>query len=358
MLNRIVSWAASRFEQSEQKAMKEAFASQDWQKFLEINNRLIEKNPKDHGALCNAALAYINLVQPEKALERIDAAMQLNCDMGYCYYLRGLAHQGLNNLDEAVEDCTKAIELGQTHQGSYLVRMLARTHQYKYEEALKDIEHVIAHCPNFKPARIHKAFTLHSMYRDKEALDLCNEVIDTLDGSDLVFALAIRAYASSRLGKLDMAVADMEKALNIAESKDTIYLDLAQLRIMQKDIAEARKCIELAKPVLKRDIAIKCMQNAKVSLLEGDNELGLKYAEEAVEICPRESSMRAIRGLSLARLGHNEEALLDLNFAAEADPFCMDARWFREKLLDSLGSTEEAERDKNVTAEYGYIPYL
>jgi len=358
MINRILEWASNKLASPEQRALQEAFETQDWQKFLEINNRLIEKNPKEHGALCNTALAYINLVQPENALERIDAAMQLNCDMGYCHYLRGLAHQGLNNLDEAVEDCTKAIELGQTHPGSYLVRMLARTHQYKYEEALKDIEHVIAHCPNFKPARIHKAFTLHSMYRDKEALELCNEVIDTLDGSDLVFALAIRAYASSRLDKLDSAVADMEKALNIAEAKDTIYLDLAQLRIMQKDISEARKCIELAKPVLKRDMAIKCMQNAKVSLLEGDNESGLKYAVKAVEICPSESSMRAIRGLSLARLGHNEEALLDLNSAAEADPFCMDARWFRAKLLDRLGSLEEAERDKSVIAECGYIPYL
>lgn len=358
MINRIVSWAASKFEPPEQKAMREAFASQDWQKFLEISNRLIEKNPKDQSALSNAALAYINLVQPQKALEKINAAMSLNCDMGYCHYLRGLAHQGLNNLNEAVEDCTKAIEMGQTHQGSYLVRTLARTHQYKYEEALKDIDHVIAHCPNFKPASIHKAFTLHSMYRDKEALELCNEVIDTLEGSDLVFALVIRAYAFSRLDKLDMAVADMQKALSIAEIKDSLYLDFAQLRIMQKDVHEARKYIEQSNPSLKRDKAIKCMQQAKVLLLEGENEQAFKSAEKAVSLCPQDASMRAVYGLSLARLGRDEEAIQELNSAAEIDPFCMDARWFRAELLEKMGSAEEAQKDKKAAAEYSYIPYM
>ncbi|HIA54678.1 MAG TPA: tetratricopeptide repeat protein [Candidatus Melainabacteria bacterium] len=358
MFNRILEWASNKLASPEQRALKQAFESQDWQKFLEVSDKLLEKNPKDRDALANAALAHVNLMQWEKALEKINVAIQLKGDMGYYHFIRGLAHNGLNNLPEAIEDCTKAIELGQTHQGTYLIRTLAWTQQHEYDLALKDIDHVIKHCPTFLTAKVHKAFTLHAMYRDGEALDLCNEVIGSLSGKDYVFALAIRSYAYSRLGKLDLAIADMEEALSLGDAKGCIYLDLAHLSVMKKDLDKAQEYIDIAIPAHKREESLRCVQQAKVQLLKGDIEKAVQSAHEAVSKCSHDASIRAIYGLTLVRAGRNDEASRELNTAADADPYCMDARWFRAELYEKMGNEEDAARDKKVASDSGYIPYL
>jgi tetratricopeptide (TPR) repeat protein len=358
MINRIVSWVKDKINPSEQNAMKTAFEKQDWQTFLELSNRQLEKTPNDQSALANAALAHINLHQPEKAIEKINAALKLEGDTGYCHYIRATANNALCKSADAVEDCTKAIELGQTHPGSYLIRMLANTQQYKYEDALKDIDHVIKHCPTLKTAKVHKAHALHSMNKNTDALDLCNEVIDSVSGDELVFTLAIRAFAYNRLGKLDLAIADMTKALELGNDKGSLYLDLADLYAHKGDLEKMQECIQLATPKTKREDAIKSLQNAKLNLLKKDNGTALRFSEEAVGKLPQDASMRAVHGLSLLRLGLNEDALRELNTAADLDPYCIDARWFRAELNEKLGNKVEAEKDKAIASEHGYVPYL
>lgn len=358
MINRVVSWVKNKLGPSEQNAMKTAFDNQDWSKFLELSNRLLEKTPNDQSALANAALAHVNLHKPEQAIDKINAALKLEGDIGYCHYIRATANNALCNSKEAVEDCTKAIELGQTHPGSYLVRMLANTQQYKYEDALKDIDHVIKHCPTLKTAKVHKAHTLHSMNKNTDALELCNEVIDSVSGNELVFTLAIRAFAYNRLGKLDLAIADMTTALELGEDKASLYLDLADLYAHKGDLEKMDECLHLAAPKTKREDAIKSLQNAKLNLLKKDNDAALRNAEAAVGKLPLDASMRAVYGLSLLRLGRNEDALRELNAATDLDPYCIDARWFRAEVNEKLGNKVEAEKDKAIASEHGYVPYL
>ncbi len=335
-----------------------AIENQDWKTLLEICERETAKNPDDANAQANSALALANLSRFEEALAKVEIAIRLNADLKNCYVIRGIANCGLHNYSEVVDDCTKSIEFGHKHPAPHLLRAIALTNVYQYDEALKDIELILGSFPQLKVANLHKAYALHAMYNTAEAQKLCDEVFDSLSKEELPFGLTVRSFINARLGKIDLAVADMKRLLEIAPRKQECYLNLALFYAQLGDLQESQANLDKIAPETNFDEANLGMHQARLCLLQKDEKGALKYAEHALEKRPGQADIRAIYGLALIRNDRHEEAQRELDLVVKTDPYCADAYWFRGELYEKLGDYEKAKQDRKVATDYGYIPHF
>lgn len=335
-----------------------AIDNQDWKTLLEICERETAKNPNDANAQANCALALTNLYRFEEALVRVRIAIRLNADLKNCYLLQGMANCGLHNYSETINDCTKSIELGHTHPAPRLIRSIALTNEYKFEEALKDVESVLQSFPQLKGANLYKAYTLQAMNKTEEARKLCDEVFDTLSKEEIPFGLIVRSNINARTGKADLAIADTKWLLEEVPRKQECYLNLAHFYALIGDIEESQSNLDKVEPENDYDEACMLMHQARLCLLQNDEKLALKHAERAREKRPGQTDVRATYGLALIRNGRLEEAQQELDIAIKTAPYCAEVFWFRGELYEKLGNAERAQQDRKVATDYGYVPYL
>lgn len=141
------------------------------------------------------------------------AAHGQNLTSAYEYSQRGMARFEKNDLDGAIADLTKAIEMnGQNQEFCYYFRGMAHYRKGNSDQAIVDISKAIA-------------INAHPRFYDD------------------------RGNLLARQGELDRAIADLNKAIEIAPRYAKAYGDRGIIRIMRGEDADAeldfRKCFEL-----------------------------------------------------------------------------------------------------------------
>ncbi|MCM3903657.1 MAG: tetratricopeptide repeat protein [Pyrinomonadaceae bacterium] len=141
------------------------------------------------------------------------AAHGQNLTSAYEYSQRGMARFEKNDLDGAIADFTKAIELnGQNQEFCYYFRGMAHYRKGNPDQAIVDLSKAIA-------------INAHPRFYDD------------------------RGNLLARKGELDRAIADLNKAIEIAPQYAKAYGDRGIVRLMRGEGADAeldfRKCFEL-----------------------------------------------------------------------------------------------------------------
>lgn len=130
------------------------------------------------------------------------------------YYYSGYLKHNSKNLNGAIEDYTKAIDLDKTHATSYISRGSAYMDLKKYNEAISDYSKSI----NLKPG---------------EAL-----------------SYAYRGRGFYEIGNLEKAIIDLDKSINLDKSLGCAYLNRSLIKYTElKDYSggceDLRKAAEL-----------------------------------------------------------------------------------------------------------------
>ncbi len=82
---------------------------------IDVYDQILAFNPEDVEALTYKADEVLELGEAEWALNLCDQALGINPDYPYAYYQRACANATLNQLDSAMDDLQKAIELSKTY---------------------------------------------------------------------------------------------------------------------------------------------------------------------------------------------------------------------------------------------------
>ncbi len=82
---------------------------------IEVYDQILDLNGEDVEALTYKADAVLELDEPEWALNLCDKALVLNPESAYAYYQRACANATLKQLDTAMDDLKKAVELSATY---------------------------------------------------------------------------------------------------------------------------------------------------------------------------------------------------------------------------------------------------
>jgi tetratricopeptide (TPR) repeat protein/MinD-like ATPase involved in chromosome partitioning or flagellar assembly len=155
------------------------------------------------------------------ALGAYDHAIQLNPDLSDAHVNRGkvLAEQG--NRDKALAEYNRAIELSQNNPNAFLWRGSAYSASGDYDHAFADFEQALNLKPDLSEAYIKRADALLKLGGARNS-DRAIKDYDLGLSTDVSYdpkPYLNRGIAKQNTGKIQLAIADFEKAINLSQNK-------------------------------------------------------------------------------------------------------------------------------------------
>ncbi|MGB5218333.1 MAG: tetratricopeptide repeat protein [Smithella sp.] len=130
----------------------------DPQKAIEYLNSAIQLQPNYAAAYNSRGNAYADLRQYRRAIEDYNQAIRLKPDYAYALINRGDAHYGLGRYKRTVEDCTEALRWKPDSPIAYSNRGKAYAQLKNYTSAMKDFNEALRLKPDYVDAFNNRAF--------------------------------------------------------------------------------------------------------------------------------------------------------------------------------------------------------
>ncbi len=257
------------------------------------------------------------LDQMDEAIEVYSRAIELNPNHAASYSNRGAAYCGRDEFDRAIADYNKAIELDPELAQAYSNRGAAYWGKDEFDRAIADYNKAI----ELDPKLAHAYYNRGATYRAEGAFDRaiadCTKAIE-LDPK-LAGAYNNRGVAYRVKGAFDRAIADCTKTIELDPELASAYNDRGAAYIekgaFDRAIADCTKAIELD-PKLAG-----AYSNRGVAHLEkGELDRALADCTKAIELDPKLAQAYNNRGAAYGAKGELDRALADYNKAIELDP--------------------------------------
>lgn len=245
----------------------ELVRAEDRVRAVEAFSRALELDPADFEARRARAEALLNLKEPQRALDDLDACLALRATDAEVYYQRALVVRQLGRGWPEELDLDRVVK---TPLGSYF-RARVRCEKGRVDEALADFEVALAQLP--EDWRVHFG----------------------------------RGLARKACGDVEGAISDLEAAAARSEVPE-LHVTLANFLL---DVSRSDEALRLAEGVLERDpdSEIALVVRAKIKLALEDLPGARRDLERALEL--KSDSLEAL--FALARLleveGKEDEAL-------------------------------------------------
>ncbi|MEU0646077.1 tetratricopeptide repeat protein [Streptomyces umbrinus] len=228
----------------------------------------IELDPEQDWALASRAELHRAQGRYQEALADLDRALGIDPEYTWAYAERSRCLRQLERWDEAVHDMTRAADLD-SESGWYRVHLADLLLDLgRHAEALQEADRALADPDEDGPRGRSwpytlRAWALHGLGRDTEALSDLNHAISLDDGHETAFAM--RGWLLWEAGRLAEAEQDFDQALSghtpwpwclagrgvvrlYAQRYEEAVDDLARAFTVQFGIAEAEG--EIARPLV------------------------------------------------------------------------------------------------------------
>ena len=233
-------------------AANDAMAQKDWKTAIVFFDKSLKANPGNAFAIyIGRSRAYVQLGNPDKALEEANAAVEMKPANATAYGQRGIARKLLRKYDEALRDFDEAVRLDQHYWWAYSQRADIRSRMNDHVNALKDVNAALAAKPDFVEGLRLRAWILNRMGKCKEAYEDFQKV-SQLSPND-AWSLQDTAWflltcPDERVQDTSQALALAKRAFELPEGKDGImYETLAEANFRQ---GNAIKAMELQKKAI------------------------------------------------------------------------------------------------------------
>ncbi len=239
---------------------------------------------------------------------------------------------------QAIADCTKAIEQSPKDSTAYARRGDAYRMLGDYEKAIADLDKAIELDPKDAWAYASRGEAYRKLGKTKHAFANLDAALE-LDPEN-AWAYARRGEAYRRLGNNNEALNDFDKAIELNPEDSWAYAHRGEayrkLDNINQALADLDKAIELDS---KNSWAYSRRGEAYHEL--GNADQALDDLDRAIELDPKDCWAYAHRGEVHRSLGHFRQALTDLDKAVELDPLDSWARQQRDKLVQRAGGRDD-----------------
>ncbi|APW61202.1 tetratricopeptide repeat protein [Paludisphaera borealis] len=286
------------------------------------------EKPESPEACFDRALIWQALGKTDKALDQCNAAIRLipRDDRKFAYLFRGLLRAEEGRYEDAVEDCTEAIQLDPRYVEAYVNRGAIRIRSGSYDNALEDFNKAIEIDPRSARAYYNRGV----VWTKRKEYDLAFADYDQAVQLDPAYALARcgRGGAWARRGEYDRALPDLDEAIrldpdlaNAYKYRGVIWYDKQKFSKAADDFGKA---IEL-------DPSRADFFTWRSSAWFGMNEYGkaVEDGTRAIQINPNDASMYYGRATIWNLLGEHGKAIADLTRAIEINPDLKSSRLCR-----------------------------
>jgi len=297
---------------------------------------------------CNRGLLHVKTGETEKALADYNHAIELDPGCVKAYVNRADLI-GVQDPDQALHDLGTVIGMGFREPGVFVLRGSLLARRGLFAPALRDINEALRLAPKAE--------------RTKQLRD------DVVDAAKRAFEQALaetpcdpsiymaRSEVWRALGETDNALADLNRAVELAPRDAELLADRALLYFQLDKPEQARTDAEMAIK-LNPNLASAYRAHSLVSMAQGRTDEAIQHVSEAMRLAPdyaRDYFVRAQLYLSREPL-RLFEALADLNRAIELGEQHPAVFENRARTLLMLGKAQEAIPDMRRAAELDPSP--
>jgi tetratricopeptide (TPR) repeat protein len=214
-----------------------------------------------------AGKEYYRQADYAKAIKHFSEAIKQDPDRWKLYYYRGMAYQGYNQIDSAIIDFSKALELipkiekwysklpHDEWADIYLFRGILYHQKSRYESAISDFNQALKLYPETKGAYYYRGMSQEKLNKYREAMEDYTRVIDMMskfmsgvsDEKKRMIYLS-RANLYRKMNQLDLALADNHEALKIEDAWEAFLsrgTTLAKMERFDEAINDFSKAIQM-----------------------------------------------------------------------------------------------------------------
>ena len=170
----------------------------------------------------------------EGAIQEFSRAIELKTNYADAYNNRGNAYQKQGNLEKAIQDYSEAIKLNINLADVYNNRGNTRQKQGKFQEAIQDYNQVIQLNPNHFHAYYSRGLAYYHQRKFDAAIEDYNQAIQLNPNQGLPYNL--RGNARQKKGDLDGAIEDYNRAIKINPNQALSYKNRGQARSEKGDL--------------------------------------------------------------------------------------------------------------------------
>jgi serine/threonine protein kinase/Flp pilus assembly protein TadD len=278
--------------------------------------RSIASHPQSARDECSRACLLSIERRFRQALAHWQQAARLEPQNLWAWYGLGCCYEQLNEPAHAAACYTACIALAPEHGDWYFHRGVAYLKQHDYRLAINDLDRAIELQPRQKELFINRALAGMGEGRFGEAIsDLEKAII--LDGRDSRVYLML-AQARQKAGSADGAARARQRALEVEPANDLAWVaqGVAQLATSPD---EAIRCFDAA--LVCNSHCLPALESKAHVLAEklGQTRLSIAALDRAVVLYPEQASLRAARGVLLARSRNRDAAEADAKEALRLD---------------------------------------
>lgn len=193
----------------------------DYAKAIEQFNIAINLSPEFGEAYNNRGLVYFDQGEYDKAWVDFDKAVQLTPLSATPHNNRGAAYLAKGNTDAGLSDLNKAIEMEEKFAKAYYNRGLAYLDLNNPDQAIADFTKAIEYTPEWVTKMWNRIPTSVATGEAPRLADLTSFINFMQSYAEPPLVYMQRAYAYLIKGEFDLAIADLNKALELGPDPET-----------------------------------------------------------------------------------------------------------------------------------------
>jgi serine/threonine protein kinase/predicted Zn-dependent protease len=234
-------------------------------------DQALKLQPSLLAAYIDRALVLHAMNRHKEALEDLDWALSCPDAPKRVYFIRAQVRQALKDKKGAEQDRAEGLKQEPTDAVSWVTRGIVQI-KSNPKAALEDFVQAEKVNPRYWAAIMNQSYVLgESLKKPEEAIKVLDHLLEMFP--DLVDARVAKAIYSARLGKADLAVEEIKKALGKTPSPDTLYRAGCVYALLSEKKPEYEKqSLHYLSEALKRGWGFDC--------LERDSDLNLLRKHE------------------------------------------------------------------------------
>ncbi len=287
-------------------------------------DQVLESKPGHFWAQYVNAICLLRQARPAEARTLLSACLAQRADFVWLYLLRGFAQEELKALGAADSDFQKAAQLPLDDNARYVLlvhRGVLRVRQKRFADAIADLKSAIERKPKAYQAHVNLALAYRELGKLDLALDELNRAVQLEPGLPHVYRLRARLYAERKEPALALADFDQTISRERADSPFQVddHVERGRLLLSDGKYAEALGSLDRALALQKDHLLALRLRAETLFRLRRFQEVIAAFDRYIETGTPLESVYRG-RGLAQAELGQYPGAIEDFTKALELHP--------------------------------------
>jgi tetratricopeptide (TPR) repeat protein len=285
----------------------------------------------------------------DQAIADYTRSIELNPQSAETYFNRGFVYHTKNNLDQAIADYTRAAELDPKYDLArfalavgYANRGLSYAEKDDLDRAIADCDKAIEIDPKVAVAYKVRAYAYKEKGDwDRAIADYTKAIeLDPKDASNYYY----RGRAYSSKDNLDQAIADYSRAIELNPKDAFAYYYRASAQRKKGNLDQAIADYTTALELDPKD-GMSYFARGNVYLDKGDYDRAIADYTKTIELDAKDASAYFNRALAQRKKGNLDQALDDYSKAIELDPKYANAYYNRGLLYREKSMKPQAIAD-------------